>query len=67
MISPEELVMDGHRPIAYGGFSEVWTGTYGLQKVALKCLKMSLTNEKKVLKASVNLKYSQRINLKENQ
>jgi hypothetical protein len=32
---------EGEHPIASGGFADVWAGTFGQRKVALKCLKMS--------------------------
>jgi len=40
-IQPTQLVREGEHPIASGGFSDVWAGTFGQRKVALKYLKMS--------------------------
>jgi len=50
-IPENELVREGYHPIASGGFSDVWIGTYRRRKVALKCLKMSSGNQPQVLKA----------------
>lgn len=48
----ECVVMIGERPQAIGGFADVWLGSYCGHKVAVKVLKESESNLKRVKKVN---------------
>jgi len=50
-ISETNLVREGYHPVASGGFSDLWTGTFGQSKVALRYWKMSVGESVKARKA----------------
>jgi hypothetical protein len=35
------LATTGHGPVAFGGFADIWEGTFGRNKVALKVLRIN--------------------------
>lgn len=48
-----EIARVGNRPIALGGFADVWEGTYGGKKVCVKWLRVSLNDDKALDKVRI--------------
>ena len=49
-----QLIRKGKDPFAIGGCSDVWAGTFGRRKVAIKCLRIiGKKDSAKIMKASV--------------
>lgn len=52
-ISGDDLARAGDHPIAFGGFADVWEGTYGAKKVCVKVLKISTHDDQALSKVRI--------------
>jgi len=50
---PGEITRVGDRPIALGGFADVWEGTHGDRKVCVKLLRVSLNDDQTLKKVRI--------------